>query len=54
MISIDTDNAVVSHQSCAVLKVQADLRKKEIDQEMKLALYTDNAAQREREREREG
>ena len=53
MISIDADNAVVLHQSCAILKVQADLRKKEIDREMKLAHYKDNAAQREREREKE-
>ena len=53
VISIDTGKDVVPHQSCAVLKVQADLRKKEIDREMKLAHYKDNAAQREREREKE-
>mmetsp|Transcript_9744 Transcript_9744/g.17693 ORF Transcript_9744/g.17693 Transcript_9744/m.17693 type:complete len:346 (+) Transcript_9744:228-1265(+) len=52
-ISIDAAEAVVSRQRCAILKVEIDLRKKEIDRELKLALYKDNAEQRQREREKE-
>ncbi|GMI12781.1 hypothetical protein TrVE_jg138 [Triparma verrucosa] len=47
--SIDAVEAVVSRQRCAILKVEADIRKTEV----KMATFKDNAEQRQRERENE-